>query len=103
MRSAPSNFTLITSLRHVLYLTILASMLTLGMKKRPVRDTVANNACAKFDALLSKKYDKLLEDFSEEAYRELESLKDTFEDLDDLIPLDDEEEIEMPKRRKRQV
>ncbi|KAL4079677.1 nuclear condensing complex subunit [Scleroderma citrinum] len=69
--------------------------------RRPLRDTVSKNAVSKFDTALSKKYAEKLADFSEEEYRQLAALKDLFEFLDDIIPLDDGEEIEMPKTRSR--
>lgn len=69
--------------------------------RRPLRDTVAKNALAKFDASLSKKYADKLADFSEEEYRQLAALKDLFEFLDDIIPVDEGEEIELPKTRAR--
>lgn len=67
-------------------------------QRRPLRDTTANNAFTRFDAALSKKYKQQLEDFNEDEYRQLEYLKDLFEFLDDIIPEDDEEEVE-PKRK----
>ncbi|KAI6000302.1 nuclear condensing complex subunit [Pisolithus orientalis] len=69
--------------------------------RRPLRDTAAKNALAKFDASLSKKYADKLADFSEEEYRQLAALKDLFEFLDDIIPIDEDEEIEFPKTRAR--
>ncbi|KAI6131286.1 nuclear condensing complex subunit [Pisolithus croceorrhizus] len=69
--------------------------------RRPLRDTAAKNALAKFDAALSKKYADKLVDFSEEEYRQLAALKDLFEFLDDIIPVDEGEEIELPKTRAR--
>ena len=62
---------------------------------------MAKNAVAKFDAALSKKYADKLADFSEEEYRQLAALKDLFEFLDDIVPLDEGEEIEVPKTRSR--
>ena len=69
-------------------------------KRRPLKDAVARNAFARFDAMISKKYEKQLEDFSEDQYRQLEYLKEMFEFLDDIIP-DEEEEIVLPKGKKR--
>ncbi|KAI6040837.1 nuclear condensing complex subunit [Pisolithus marmoratus] len=69
--------------------------------RRPLRDTAARNALAKFDASLSKKYADKLADFSEEEYRQLAALKDLFEFLDDIIAIDEGEEIELPKTRAR--
>ncbi|KZT24842.1 hypothetical protein NEOLEDRAFT_1134516 [Neolentinus lepideus HHB14362 ss-1] len=66
--------------------------------RRPLRDTAASNAFTRFDAAISKKFEKQLEDFNEEQYRQLESLKELFEFLDDIIPESDEEE-EVPKKR----
>ncbi|KAI0063895.1 hypothetical protein BV25DRAFT_1823946 [Artomyces pyxidatus] len=67
--------------------------------RRPLRDSAANTAFTKFDNSISKKFEKQLEDFDEAEYRQLESLKDLFEFLDDIIPDDDEEEVELPKKR----
>ncbi|KAG2337723.1 hypothetical protein BDR05DRAFT_894747 [Suillus weaverae] len=69
--------------------------------RRPIRDTAAKNALAKFDAAISKRYAEQLESFSEEDYRQLEYLKDLFEFLDDIIPLDDGEEVDIPRTRAR--
>lgn len=73
------------------------------IKRRPLRDTTANNAFTRFDAAFTKKYKDQLEDFNEDEYRKLESLKDLFEFLDDIIPDDDEDEPEPKKKitRKR--
>ncbi|KAG2136706.1 nuclear condensing complex subunit [Suillus clintonianus] len=69
--------------------------------RRPIRDTAAKNALAKFDAAISKRYSEQLESFNEEDYRQLEYLKDLFEFLDDIVPLDDGEEIDIPRTRAR--
>ncbi|KAG1861260.1 nuclear condensing complex subunit [Suillus subluteus] len=69
--------------------------------RRPIRDTAAKNALAKFDAAISKRYAEQLESFNEEDYRQLEYLKDLFEFLDDIIPLDDGEEVDIPRTRAR--
>ncbi|KAG2156923.1 nuclear condensing complex subunit [Suillus bovinus] len=69
--------------------------------RRPIRDAAAKNALAKFDAAISKKYAEQLESFNEEDYRQLEYLKDLFEFLDDIIPLDDGEEVDIPRTRAR--
>ncbi|KAF9234460.1 nuclear condensing complex subunit [Melanogaster broomeanus] len=69
--------------------------------RRPLRDTAARNAFTKFDAAISKKYADKLADFSEEEYRQLEQLNDLFKFLDDIIPLDDVEDYEVPKTRGR--
>ncbi|KAG1823715.1 nuclear condensing complex subunit [Suillus subaureus] len=69
--------------------------------RRPIRDAAAKNALAKFDAAISKRYAEQLESFNEEDYRQLEYLKDLFEFLDDIIPLDDGEEVDIPRTRAR--
>ncbi|KAG2088380.1 nuclear condensing complex subunit, partial [Suillus discolor] len=69
--------------------------------RRPIRDAAAKNALAKFDAAISKRYAEPLESFNEEDYRQLEYLKDLFEFLDDIIPLDDGEEVDIPRTRAR--
>ncbi|EGO03950.1 hypothetical protein SERLA73DRAFT_165497 [Serpula lacrymans var. lacrymans S7.3] len=69
--------------------------------RRPLRDTVAKNAFMKFDNAISKKFAKQLEDFNEAEYRQLENLKELFEFLDDIVPIEDGEEIELPKGRAR--
>jgi condensin complex subunit 3 len=51
--------------------------------------------------MLSKRFDDQLKDFSEEEYRKLEDLQELFTYLDDVIPLDDEDE-EPPRRRTAQ-
>ena len=70
-------------------------------KRRPVRDISARNALAKFDTTISKKYAEKLSNFSEEEYRQVEQLEALFKFLDDIIPLEDGEEVEMPKMRGR--
>ncbi|KAG9310046.1 hypothetical protein JVU11DRAFT_10089 [Chiua virens] len=69
--------------------------------RRPIRDVSARNALSKFDATISKKYAEKLADFSEEEYRRLKQLDELFKFLDDIIPLEDGEEIEMPRTRGR--
>ncbi|KAF8548047.1 hypothetical protein OG21DRAFT_1489698 [Imleria badia] len=69
--------------------------------RRPIRDVSARNALTKFDASISKKYADKLVGFSEEEYRRLEHLEALFAFLDDIVPLDDGEEVEMPKTRGR--
>ncbi|KAG2363036.1 nuclear condensing complex subunit [Suillus spraguei] len=69
--------------------------------RRPIRDAAAKNALARFDAAISKRYAEQLESFNEEDYRQLEYLKDLFEFLDDIIPLDDGEEVDVPRTRAR--
>lgn len=71
------------------------------VQRRPIRDTSAKNALAKFDAAISKKYAEQLDGFNEEDYRQLEYLRDLFEFLDDIIPLDDDEENDAPRTRAR--
>lgn len=71
------------------------------LRRRPLRDNVAKNAFVKFDNTISKKFEKQLEGFSEEEYRQLESLHELFEWLDDIIPEDDDEEIDLPKRTRK--
>ncbi|PSR90834.1 hypothetical protein PHLCEN_2v4803 [Hermanssonia centrifuga] len=66
--------------------------------RRPLRDSAAKNAFAKFETAISKKFDAQLADFNEEEYRQLEYLQELFEFVDDIIPNDAEEE-EAPKRR----
>ncbi|KAF9234461.1 nuclear condensing complex subunit [Melanogaster broomeanus] len=73
----------------------------LTFQRRPLRDAAARNAFTKFDAAASKKYADKLVDFSEEEYRQLEQLNDLFKFLDDIIPLDDVEDYEVPKTRGR--
>jgi condensin complex subunit 3 len=73
----------------------------LTYQRRPLRDTTSRNAFTKFDAAVSKKYANKLTDFSEEEYRQLEQLDDLFKFLDDIIPLDDVEDFELPKTRGR--
>ncbi|KXN87323.1 Condensin complex subunit 3 [Leucoagaricus sp. SymC.cos] len=68
---------------------------------RPLKDTTSRNALTKFDALICKKFEKQLE-FKEEELRKLEELQDLFEFLDDIIPEDDGELVDLePKRRGR--
>ncbi|PFH49328.1 hypothetical protein AMATHDRAFT_147847 [Amanita thiersii Skay4041] len=69
--------------------------------RRPLRDATSNNALRKFDSTISKKFEKQLEDFSEEHYRKLEELKALFEFLDDIIPEDDDETETEAKRKGR--
>lgn len=66
-----------------------------------MKDATSRNALAKFDSLISKKFEKQLE-LEEEELRKLEELQDLFEFLDDIIPEDDGELIDPePKRRGR--
>jgi condensin complex subunit 3 len=58
----------------------------------------ANNAFTRFDTAISRKFEKQLEDFSEEEYRKLEELKELFEFLDNIIPEDDDF-VDVPKKK----
>lgn len=64
-----------------------------------MRDTTSRNAFNKFDATVTKRYAELLEGFSEEEYRQFETLKELFEFLDDIIP-EDEDEDDPPSKTK---
>ncbi|KNZ72836.1 Condensin complex subunit 3 [Termitomyces sp. J132] len=69
--------------------------------RRPIRDTMTNNAFTKFEAAVMKKFGKQLQDFNEEEYRKLEQLEKLFSFVDSIIPDDDDEEIGLdePKRK----
>ena len=71
--------------------------------RRPPREASAQAALAKFENALSKRFEKQLEDFNEAEYRQLESLRELFEFLDDIVPLDEDEdeEDEAPSTKKR--
>ncbi|KAH8989792.1 nuclear condensing complex subunit [Lactarius hatsudake] len=71
--------------------------------RRPLREASALAALAKFDNALSKRFEKQLEDFDEAEYRQLESLRELFEFLDGIAPLDEDEdeEDEAPSTKKR--
>ncbi|CAA7267951.1 unnamed protein product [Cyclocybe aegerita] len=72
--------------------------------RRPLRDTVSKNALAKFEATITRKFEKQFEQFSEEDFRKLHELNDLFQFLDSIIPLDDEEEfidIDVPRKGKK--
>lgn len=73
------------------------------IQRRPPRDTAAKNALVKFDAALSKKYERQLENFSEDEFRKLEELRELFDFLDDIIPDFDEDDEPPKKGRKRCV
>ena len=77
------------------------SLLNLASQRRPLRDIASKNAFTKFETAISKKFEKQLEDFNEEEYRNLEHLQELFEFLDDIIPdIDDVDEIvEAPKKK----
>jgi condensin complex subunit 3 len=64
-----------------------------------LRDTTASNAFARFDSIISKKFEKQLEDFNEEQYRKLQELKELFEFLDDIIPDIDDIDTDVPKKK----
>lgn len=60
--------------------------------RRPPRDASALAALVKFDSVLSKRFEKQLEDFNESEYRQLQSLQELFKFLDDIMPLDEDED-----------
>jgi condensin complex subunit 3 len=71
-----------------------------------LKDLTSRRALAKFDALITKKFEKQLE-LKEEELRKLEELQDLFDFLDDIIPEDDAEFVDpleiRTKGRKRHV
>ncbi|GLB42418.1 putative nuclear condensing complex subunits, C-term domain [Lyophyllum shimeji] len=69
--------------------------------RRPLRDTTTNNAFTKFETAINKKFEKQLEDFSEEEYRKLEQLEQLFSWLDEIIPEDDDEVISLDEPKKK--
>jgi condensin complex subunit 3 len=73
--------------------------------RRPPRDASALAALVKFDGVLSKRFEKQLEDFNESEYRQLQSLQELFEFLDDIMPQDEDEngdeEEEAPAAKRR--
>ena len=73
--------------------------------RRPPRDASALAALVKFDGALSKRFEKQLENFNESEYRQLQSLQELFEFLDDIMPLDEDEDgdedEEAPAAKKR--
>ncbi|KDQ54415.1 hypothetical protein JAAARDRAFT_209496 [Jaapia argillacea MUCL 33604] len=71
-----------------LHIHNLTSVLTLFLHRRPLHDTTSKNAFSKSEASVSKKLEKQLEGFGEEEYRQLESLKEQFDFLDDIVPPD---------------
>lgn len=71
------------------------------LQRRPLKDTTSKNAFVKFDSMISKRFAKQLENFSEEEYRQLESLHDLFEFLDEIIPESDEDYTPVKRARKR--
>ena len=72
-------------------------------QRRPPRDTSAKNVLSKFEDTLLKKYEKALENFSEDELWKLEELKDLTEFLDNIIPLNEDEDEAPKKGRKRYV
>ncbi|KAL6308311.1 nuclear condensing complex subunit [Sparassis latifolia] len=71
--------------------------------RRPLRDTTSHNAFIKFDNTISKKFEKQLEDFSEDDYRQLEYLKELFEFLDEMKAEDgdEDEDVKIPQKTAR--
>jgi len=53
--------------------------------------------------MISKKFENQLEGFSEAEYRKLAELTEIFEFLDSIIPLDDDEllDVDVPRRNKK--
>ncbi|KZO96900.1 putative mitotic chromosome condensation-related protein [Calocera viscosa TUFC12733] len=77
-------------------------LLIWGIKtRRPVKDTTSRNALVRFQASLNKRYSEQLAGMDEAAYRELESLKDLFDDVFSLVPDEDDEEEATPKPKAR--
>jgi len=72
-------------------------------QRRPLRDSACNTAFTKFETAMSKKFEKQLQDFTEEEFRTLEELTELFAFLDSIIPLDDDENqaIDAPRRSNR--
>ncbi|KAJ7678541.1 nuclear condensing complex subunit [Mycena rosella] len=79
--------------------TLKLLMHTLNLR-RPLHDATSKNAFNKFDANISKKFEKQLEDFDEAEYRKLEELKELFAFLDEIIPDDDDEVINTDVKKK---
>lgn len=86
----------VTTVRPLLFLIAAAY---LEFQRRPLKDTSSRNTLSKFDALVSKKFEKQLE-LKEEELRKLEELQDLFDFLDDIIP-EDEGELVDPEPKKR--
>ena len=70
----------------------------MSIKRRPLRDATAKAALARFDAVISKRYEAQLAGLSEEEYRGLEYLDELFQFLDEISE-DEEEETPAPRRR----
>ncbi|KAF9532366.1 nuclear condensing complex subunit [Crepidotus variabilis] len=68
--------------------------------RRPLKDSVCNTALGKFEAAIIKKFEKQLENLDEEEFRKLEELNELFEFLDSIIPLDEDELIDLEPLRK---
>lgn len=95
---------LINNIRSVVELQFMSLKLNIHLEhsqRRPLRDTTASNALQRFDSAICKKFATQLDGMNEDEYRKLEELKDLFEFLDDIIPDDDVEEVEVPKRTSR--
>lgn len=72
------------------------------LQRRPLRDHASKTAFSKFETAFTKKFEKLLEDFSEEEFRKLEELDELFMFLDSIFPPEDEEtEADIPRKRGR--
>jgi len=68
-------------------------------RRRPLKDTTARNAVARFETNLRKKFASQLEGFDESQLRELETLTELFKYLDE-ISSDEETSGEVPKRNR---
>ncbi|KAL4248656.1 CND3 (condensin subunit 3) family protein [Abortiporus biennis] len=70
--------------------------------KRPPKETPSKTLLQKFDHAISTKYTEQLSNLDEQEFRKLENLKELFEFLDGIIPLDDsEDEDEVKEVRKK--
>jgi len=67
-------------------------------QRRPLRDSVCNNAFTKFETLITKKFKDQLEHFSEDEFRKLEELNELFMFLDSMIPIGDDDDFDVPRR-----
>ena len=72
-------------------------------QRRPLRDFACKTAFTRFEAAISKKFEKQLQHFTEEEFRKLEELTELFEFLDSIIPLDIDEDqgVDAPRRSSR--
>ncbi|KAF9461702.1 chromosome condensation complex protein [Collybia nuda] len=68
--------------------------------RRPPRDSTTKNAFTKFETAVCKKFEKQLEGFDEEEYKKLEQLQELFAFLDNIIPDDDDEVIDIDVKKK---